>query len=535
MGAAQRSGVVARWALLVMASSAVAAGCMVGPGYRRPAAPTQAGWIEEGDARVAAETPELVRWWGVFADPTLDELVSAAYAQNSDLRAAGLRVLAAQARRGIAIGGVFPQTQAVSAAYTRTRVSANTPTSAVTGRDFDSFQAGLDAAWELDLWGRFRRAIEAADADLLAAVASYDDVLVSLVAEVATTYVGVRVLEERLRLAEANVRVQREGLEIARVRFEAGGTSELDLQQATTLLAATQAAIPALHLQRRQAEDSLAVLLGVPPAAMVGTLDDSRGIPVAPPTVAVDVPAALVERRPDVRRAEHALAAQSARIGVAVADLLPRVQLTGTVGLSADEAARFFEGRSFAAMAGPRFDWPVLNYGRLVNAVRVEDATFEELAATYQRTILQAEREVEDALVGYLRGMDRVAALGRSVEAADRAVDLSLIQYREGAADYTRVLQTQQAKLQEDDALASARGDVSLNVIGLYRALGGGWELRDGADAVPETTRVAMRARGWWWGGALDPARRAGEIQQAAADTAADRPWWRPRWWWPRW
>jgi NodT family efflux transporter outer membrane factor (OMF) lipoprotein len=485
--------------MLLLVVVGLGSGCLVGPDYRRPPAATQAGWIEEGDVRLAGAPVAAARWWAIFGDPVLDGLVRAAYAQNPDLRAAGLRVLAAQARRGIAIGGLFPQTQAVSAAYTRSRLSANTPTGAIAGRDLDSFEGGLDVAWELDLWGRFRRAIEAADADLLAAVASYDDVLVSLVAEVATNYVAVRVLEERIRLAETNVRVQRDGLEIARVRFEAGGTSALDVQQATTLLAATQATIPTLHLQRRQAEDALAVLLGVPPVAVVGTLADSRGIPVAPPSVAVDVPAALLERRPDVRRAEQALAAQSARVGVAVGDLLPRVQLAGSVGLSADDAARFFEGRSFAAMGGPRFDWPVLNYGRLVNAVRVEDATFEELVAVYQRTVLQAEREVEDALVGYLRGMDRVVALGRSAEAANEAVELSLIQYREGAADYTRVLDSQQAKLQEDDALAAARGDVTFSVIGLYRALGGGWELRDGDDVVPAATRAALRDRSWWW------------------------------------
>ena len=238
-------------------------GCMIGPDYARPPAPTAGRWIEAEHATLRAESAATPRWWEVFGDPVLGRLVAIAHAENLTLRAAGLRVLQAQARRGVAIGGLFPQAQQLSGSYTRTRLSLNNQP--VLDRDLDSFQAGFDAAWEIDLWGRFRRAIEAADAELLAAVADYDDVLVSLVAEVATTYVQIRVLEERIALARENVRVQRDSLDIATVRFEAGGTSELDVQQARTLLADTKASIPQLEIQRRQAEDSLCVLLGVPP------------------------------------------------------------------------------------------------------------------------------------------------------------------------------------------------------------------------------------------------------------------------------
>jgi NodT family efflux transporter outer membrane factor (OMF) lipoprotein len=505
-------------------------GCLVGPSYRRPSADTAGAWIESNGARAGGPQE---RWWRMFDDAALDELVERAYRENLSLRAAGLRVIQAQARRGVAIGGLFPQTQQVSGDYTRTRISENGPTR-FAQRDFDTFAGGLDVAWELDVWGRFRRGIEASDADLLAAVASYDDVLVSLVAEVATTYVGIRVLDERLRIAEDNVRVQREALEIARVRFAAGGTSELDFQQATTLLANTEARIPQLQIQRREAEDSLAVLLGVSPAELAGTLTESNGIPGPPLAIAVGIPADLLWRRPDVRAAERGLAAQSARIGVATADLFPHVQLSGTVGLSAEEAADLFAGRSLAAVAGPRFDWPVLNYGRLINVVRVQDAAFQEQVALYQSVVLQAQREVEDALAGYLRGAEVVASLTRSAVAAGRAVDISLIQYREGAADFSRVLDSQQSKLLSDDALALARGSVTVSAITLFRALGGGWELREDDDFVPEHVKAAMRER-TWWGGTLDHEARRGEVHEAAADTAAGRPWWRPRWWWPRW
>lgn len=501
----------------------------------RPEAPTAGGWREADSDRVHTDAPAPEHWWEVFGDPTLTGLVETAYAQNLTLRVAGLRVMAAQARRGIAIGELFPQLQALRGNYSHQVLSRNSANvgSLLVDRSLDTFRAGFDTAWELDLWGRFRRGIEASDADLLGAVASYDDVLVSLVAEVAGTYLQIRELDERLAVAHDNVAVQQDSLQIARVRFEAGGTSELDVQQAATLLHDTEASIPQLEIERRQAVNSLCALLGLPPQDMQQQLGDPGRIPEVPVSVTVGLPAELLRRRPDVRSAERAAAAQSARIGVAVADLLPAFQLNGTVGLSAEQAAKFAEGRSFEALAGPSFQWPVLNYGRLVNDVRLQDATFQQLAVSYQNTVLVAQQEVEDSLVGYLRGRERVERLQESVAAANRAVDLSLIQYREGATDYTSVLNTQQAKLKEDDQLASTRGAVALSVVSLYKALGGGWELRDGKDFVPDETREEMRAR-TRWGGLLSPEGRAKDVEKAKSD-GEERPWWHWRWWWPRW
>ncbi len=221
------------------------------------------------------------------------------------------------------------------------------------------------------------------------------------------------------------------------MRFEAGGTSELDVQQATTLLRDTEATIPQLGIDMRQAIDSLCVLLGLPPTELAQQLGGKGRVPQVPTTMAVGIPADLLRRRPDVRRAEWAAAAQSARIGVSTAELLPSFQLAGSIGLRAEDAAKFFEGRSFEASTGPAFDWPVLNYGRLVNNVRLQDATFQELAVSYANTVLVAQQEVEDALIGYLRGTEQVELLRQSVAAADRAVELSSVQYREGATDFT--------------------------------------------------------------------------------------------------
>jgi NodT family efflux transporter outer membrane factor (OMF) lipoprotein len=508
-----------------------AVGCIgtVGPNFTRPAAPTSPAWLEARSPRVQAGPPRVERWWEIFRDPALTKLVETADAQNLSLRAAGLRVLQAQARRGIAIGNLFPQQQALSGSYTRTRRSVNTPAGGVGARDTGSWQAGFDALWELDLWGKFRRAIEASDAELLAAVASYDDVLVSLVAEVATTYVRLRVVDERLAVARDNVRVEHDSLEIARIRFEAGGTSELDVQQATALLKDTEATIPQFGIQLRQAIDSLAVLLGMPPTELTDLLGGEGRVPQVPAEVAIGIPADLLRRRPDVRRAELDAAAQSARIGVAVADLLPSFQLTGTLGLSAEDAANLFEGRSFTGSFGPALRWPILNYGRIVNNVRLQDATFQELAVTYANTVLVAQREVEDALIGYLRGSEQVERLAESVAAAKRAVEISQVQYREGATDFTSVLNTQQAKLREEDLLASTRGAVALAAIALYKALGGGWEIRGGRDFVPEETREAMRAR-TDWGSMIAPEARAADVEAASAESEK-RAWW----WWPRW
>jgi len=296
----------------------------------------------------------------------------------------------------------------------------------------------------------------------------------------------------------------------------------------------TEATIPQLQLLRRAAIDSLCVLLGVPPQDLQEQLGEAPGrIPAVPVEVTVGIPAELLRRRPDVRAAELRAAAQSARIGVASAELLPAFQLAGTLGLSAESAAKLFEGKSFEAVAGPAVTWPVLNYGRLINDVRLQDATFQELATAYSNSVLVAQQEVEDSLAGYVRGTERVQRLEAALDAANRAVELSRIQYREGATDFTAVLNSQQSKLREDDQLVNERGIVAVSVVALYKALGGGWEIREGRDFVPAETRDEMRAR-TRWGGLLTTSAQARDAGEAASDREK-RPWWKLRWWWPRW
>ena len=368
----------------------------------------------------------------------------------------------------------------------------------------------LSANWELDFWGKFRRGIESADASLLSSIAAYDNALVALTGDVASTYVQIRTLEERLRIARENVEIQKESLQIAEARFKGGATSERDVQQALTQLNSTEATIPQLETQLRQQLNALSTLLGLPPGQLGERLAGSSGIPAAPLEIAVGMPAELLRRRPDILSAEYQAAAQCAQIGVAKADLYPAFSLSGNFGFLATDAGQFALGdlsswRSRTGSIGPAFQWNVLNYGQITNNVRLQDARFQELIVTYQNTVLQAQQEVENGLISFLKSQERVGSLTRAADAAKRTVDLSLIQYREGATDYTTVLTAEQALISQQDSLAVGQGDVPQGLIAVYRAFGGGWEIREGDNFIPVDTREVMEKR-TNWGNLLTPA-----------------------------
>lgn len=511
------------------------AGCMmVGPDYTPHPAPVADQWIENGDATIRPESVDYAEWWKVFGDPTLDRLVASAYEQNPDLQAAGARVLEAMARRGIAIGSLFPQQQDFFASYLRNDLSQNRANRGGVDATFDDWQVGFDAFWEVDLWGRLRRGIEAADADVIASIATYDDVLVSLIAEVATNYIFLRTFEERLAVATANVDIQQGSYEIADAKFEGGAVTELDAAQAASLLEDTRSLIPGLEAGIRQAENTLSILLGMPPRDLEDLIGGPQAIPKVPASVAVGIPAELLRRRPDVRRAERQLAAQSARIGIATADLLPQFSLTGSIALTAEDFANLFEGDSFEAFGGPTVRWAILNYGRISSNVRVQDARFQSLVGDYESTVLRAQAEVENAIASFLGARRQVDHLERSVDAAARAVELSDLQYREGAADYTRVLTTQQFLIDAQDRLVATRSSMALSLTSLYKALGGGWQMRVGNNVVDEETAEQMRERTRWTNLLTDTGQDE-EIRDAGSGTEAERGWWRWRGWWPRW
>ena len=516
------SGVWAVFAILsrflpgMIALALLVSGCshlpMVGPDYTRPSAPEAEEWIERDDPKIKSEPTDLSTWWKVFDDPVLDTLIETAYRQNLPLQIAGIRILEARAQLGIAVGGMFPQQQQGRGAYTRVNLSEHAAnTSSSLDFAYGEIDLGFDAAWELDFWGKFRRSIESSLGNLEASIASYDDILVTLTAEVARTYVLIRTLEERLKIARENVRIQERSLRIAEARFEGGEVTELDVQQAKSLLGSTQALIPRLQASLRQAKNGLSILLGKLPGEVDQILGESKAIPTVPPEVGVGVPAELLRRRPDIRLAERQLATQSPQIGVAKADLYPHFVLFGSIGIRASDAALTaaggLSGSSFSDLwdsdsieffGGPAFKWDILNYGRIKNRVRVQDARFQQLVANYQNTVLRAAQEVEDAMAAFLRTQEEAGFLSNSVAAAARSVELSLIQYREGLVDYQRVLDTKRFLAQDQDLLTATTGSVALNLVAIYKALGGGWQIRAGKDFVPDETKAEMRERTGW-------------------------------------
>lgn len=458
-------------------------GFKVGPNYSRPPAPVASEWIDYRDPRVKSEEQCLGEWWQGFHDPGLNALIDTAYRQNLTLRVAGARILQARAVRGIAVGNLFPQQQQAFADQRRIKLSqatANPPPEA----SFQDWRAGFNASWELDLWGRFRRAIEAADAELDATVDNFDDVLVVLLADVASNYVQYRTFEQRLTYARQNVEIQSRAFQLAEDKFKAGATTERDVQQAKQILEQTRALIPQLEIGLRQAGNRLCVLLGMPPTDLATLVGRGEVIPQAGREVAVGIPADLLRRRPDVRRAERQVKAQSARIGIAEADFYPRFSIIGTIGV---EAEQFWDlgktSRSLFGEIGPSVRWDILNYGRILNNVRVQDARFQELAFTYQDRVLNANREVEDGLVSFLRSQEQADRLAASVAAALRTVEITNEQYRQGAVDFTPVFLFESTLTEQQDQLAVARGNIALGLISVYRSLGGGWEMRLTRDA----------------------------------------------------
>jgi NodT family efflux transporter outer membrane factor (OMF) lipoprotein len=507
---------------------------MIGPDYQRPAAPVAPEWIARDAGGIAPDSQPIGPWWESFGDPILTDLIVEAYTQNPSLQAAGVRVLAAQARRGIAIGTLFPQSQNAVGGYRRVVASQNLPVLAP-DRSFNDFLLGFDVAWELDLWGAFRRGIESADAELLASVADYHDVLVSLLAEVAANYIGIRTAQEELDVARHNVELQRGNYDIASERAKHGAVTDVDPAQAATLLHATEAQIPLFEALIDEQASTLSALLGVTPRRVEELVGDAPGqIPTPPAEVTIGIPADLLRRRPDVRRSERLLAAQSAKIGVAKADLLPHLSLVGSINLEAKDAAKFFEGRSFEAFGGPTFSWAILNYGRITNNVRVQDAEYQALVNDYTNTVLRAQADVESAVAAHRGALLRTDALVESVAAAEKVVDLVGRQYAEGAVDFTTVLLAQQFLVQQQDLLAASRGQNALTLVTLYKSLGGGWEPWEGRSVVSEETAGQMRSRTRW--GDLLATREQQDIAKAAGNgTEHDRGWWRWRWWRPQW
>jgi len=465
-------------------------GWKVGPNYCAPDAAVADRWIDADDPQVRSETSEqLSQWWTVFNDAALYDLVDCAYRQNLTLRQAGCRVLQARDQWAIAVGQLFPQSQKMTGDYSRSAMSREIANGQFITTPYSSqWNFGFNLAWELDIWGRFRRAVESGAARWQASIEDYDAVLVTLLGDVADAYVRARTYQERIKLTKANVQLQRETLTISEARFQGGTTSELDVYQARSTLEQTEAQVPELEILLRLSTNQLCILLGIPPEDIMAKLAPAP-IPTAPEEAAAGIPADLLRRRPDVRRAERLAAAQCAQIGVAEADFYPAFSINGTLGYSAQEFTDLFQSSALKGTVGPSFQWNLLNYGRILNNVRLQEAKFQELVAGYQQTVLNANREVEDGLVTFLRARQRAKHQAASVDDAQQAVTIVLAQYKAGTADFTRVTQVEQTLVRQQDVLAQAQGQIASGLIQVYRALGGGWQIRlEGAQplASPE-------------------------------------------------
>ena len=472
--ALRRSGNL-RSAVQLLAIVMTLTGCMtVGPDYQPVELAAPEAWHTElqGGLQAGRMHPTtLARWWDVLEDPQLSNLEERAVMGNLGLKDAQARVNEARAMRGISHAGLFPTLNA-GAAASKSRSSE----SSGTGDEVDRYAAGFDAGWEVDVFGGVQRSVEAAQANLEATQENLHGVLVSLLAEVALNYVEVRTYQARLTSTEANIGALQETYEINFSRYQAGLISELSVQESLRILESARAAVPALETGLDAAKNRLAVLLGEVPGTLHHELAERRPVPELPTTLIVGIPAETLRHRPDIRYAERNLAAQTARIGVATADLYPKFHLFGTLGLESISSGDLFQSSSRAWGLGPSAQWRIFDAGAIRQNIQVQNARQQQALIHYESTLLGAQEEVENALVTYAKEQLKREAIGRASTAAERAEMLAKDQYQAGLVSYNNVLDAQRAFLLLKDELAQSNGAVTANLVRLYKAFGGGWE-----------------------------------------------------------
>jgi NodT family efflux transporter outer membrane factor (OMF) lipoprotein len=472
----------------------LAGGCAVGPNYHQPVVSTPAHWGEPLNGGETNSPACVADWWKNFHDPELDSLISRAAQSNLDLKIAQARVREARAEYGIAVGNLLPTVDA-SGSYARQRESQNQPLVGPgdhlpPGIPFENnfYQSGFDASWEIDVFGGKRRAVESAKAQVAAAQFGERDVLVTLLGEVARNYVEARGYQRQLEIVRENIHAQEQVLAITQNRFTNGLANNLDVHQAATLLAATRAAVPTLETALQASIHRLGVLLGQPPEALQTELATVAPIPAAPPVVPVGLPSELLLRRPDVAQAERQLAAATANIGVAKADLFPKFYLTGVAGFESVSASDWFDGGSRFWSAGPTVQWNIFDAGRIRANIKIQNARQEQALATYEQTALSAFEDVENALVAYANEQVRRRSLEDAVKSSQESLRLANQLYANGLSNFINVLDAERSLYQAQDALVQSDRTVSTDVIALYKSLGGGWEMLDGQPQLAQAT-----------------------------------------------
>ena len=489
-------------------------GCTtLGPNFQTPEIAWLAQWHSElygeptgvgvhAPARAATQadersTPELAFWWTLFEDPALNALIESAHRENPGLRIAGLRILESQAVLGIAGSALYPQLQQLQAGaqYQNTQVDGG---GGLLDGDVLGYSAGVNAAWELDFWGRFARGVESADAAYFAAVANQQDAQLLLNATVAELYFAYRTLERRVFIVKHNASLQARSFEITENIFAEGQASELDVQQAKTQYLATLAAVPAIELELIKVRNALAALLGRPPGDVPGLEPREQPLPKLESLGVASVPALVLKRRPDVRAALWGVAAQSAQIGIAEADFYPSIALVGGLSWAGSNVA--VSPNSTTLGIGPALQWNIFDYGRIENNIRVQDARLQQRIENYRNTVLQAAREIDDAAISIVKTREQLGYLDETVTTSARALELAQSRYIEGYADFQRVLDAQRAVVTQTERALITEGSHLSAVIALYKALGGGWSPATLQTILPQQTLDDMSARTDWNG-----------------------------------
>lgn len=468
------------------------AGCAVGPNYQPPHAAVPAHWTSPMAGGETNAAVDLAAWWKNFGDTNLDSLMVTAVQSNLTLRIAEARVREARAEKGVVSGAFWPSIGA-TAGYSRNHYGKHAfPPLGGFGvpLDYNLYNADFDAVWELDIFGGTRRAVEAVNAQFGAAEYSQRNVLVSLLAEVARNYIGARAYQQRLGIARDNIKVEQQVLNLTTNRYENGLGNDLDVEQAKALLASTEAQVPSLQTGFNASVYHLSVLLGQTPGTLMAEMSAKKPIPLTPPLIPVGLPSDLLQRRPDVQQAERLLAAATAQIGVAKADLFPKFSLTGLAGVESVSAGNWFNWASKYWTAGPTMQWELFEAGSVVANIHVQTARQEEALNDYKQTVLAALEDTESALTAYAHEQVRRESLTQSVQADRQALDLATQLYRNGLVDFLRVLDSETALYSAQDALVQSDETVSLDLVQLYKALGGGWEQQttNSASATADAT-----------------------------------------------
>ncbi|WP_045421689.1 TolC family protein [Vibrio jasicida] len=508
--------------LAILSVLGLSACTTLGPDYVHPEqAALPSDWsVEKAAATQDAEQSEqkLQQWWQQFNDPTLNLLVEMASQQNLDLEAAGLRIVQARSLLGISTGLQYPQVQTVSGNLARAYVN---------DQGVNNAALSFDAGWEMDIWGKYARGIESAEAGYYASIASYHDIMVTITAEVARNYINYRTFQERILLSRRNIEIQERVVNITQVQFDSGNVTELDVQQAKNQLFNTKAAQPSLEIAMKQSRTALALLLGVLPEEVEGLLksagfaqrmadyeaqfkssgrkpalsgNDERSIVPRPPLLDNQVDANLVMRRPDLQVSEMQARAQSAQIGVAETALYPSFSLFGSIGIDSTvpDGSSFSFSDSLTMVIGPTFSWNIFQYGRVKNNIRFEDAKFQETLTNYNKKVLQAVNEVTNALEAYDLYLEQKSLRLQSVNSSIRAFNISMTQYENGQISFERLLNSVEKMTRAEDSYATIKGNVANQVVALYKALGGGWEAQTGKPFLSEGVAKQMQERSDW-------------------------------------